>query len=81
MDDIKAKRKRDCHAQFIVKQDAVCVFVCMCDYVPHAGTQDSKGQKAVGPAEITTWPLIFAVSINLSLPLPIFLPYASVNLS
>lgn len=54
MGAIKAKRKRDCRAQFIVKQDAVCVFVCMCDYVPHAGTQDSKGQKAVGPAEITT---------------------------
>ncbi len=64
-----------------LRNNTVRDFVCMCDYVPHAGTQKSKEQKAVGPAEITTWPLILAVSINLSLPLSIFLPYASVNSS
>lgn len=54
MDAIKAMCTRDCCAQFTEKQDTVRDFVCMCDYVPHAGTQESKEQKAVGPAEITT---------------------------
>ncbi len=66
---------------YLLRNNTVRDFVCMCDYVPHAGTQKSKEQKAVGPAETTTWPLILAVSINLSLPLSIFLPYASVNSS
>lgn len=45
---------RDYPAQFTEKQDTVCDFVFMCENVPHAVTQESKEQKAVGPAEITS---------------------------
>jgi len=43
------------------KQDSVHVFVCMCDYVPHDGTQDSKEQKALLRTELD---LLFSLSLS-----------------
>jgi len=61
------------------KQDFVhvlCVYVWLC-----TPWWDSRQQGTESPAENRTWPVIFSVSINLSLPLSIFLLYASVNSS